>query len=168
MWRTLEAMVMTVVAYPAWRKALPVPLQLCKLIGLPRRPIPLPLQIQRPGNPRQSEAFFIATSFPEGRVHDLQRKTLQDKFSWVESNSLRPHVRSPPGSSVRVISQARILVWVAVSFSRGLSRPRDWTHVSYIVGKFSAKPPGRRKWQPTAVFLPRESHGRRSLAGYSP
>ena len=26
----------------------------------------------------------------------------------------------------------------------------------------------RREWQPTAVFLPRESHGQRSLAGYSP
>ena len=26
----------------------------------------------------------------------------------------------------------------------------------------------RRKWQPTAVLLPRESHGQRSLAGYSP
>ena len=26
----------------------------------------------------------------------------------------------------------------------------------------------RRKWQPTPVFLPRESHGRRSLLGYSP
>ena len=24
------------------------------------------------------------------------------------------------------------------------------------------------KWQPTPVFLPGESHGRRSLAGYSP
>ena len=28
--------------------------------------------------------------------------------------------------------------------------------------------PWRRKWQPTPVFLPRESHGRRSLVGYSP
>ena len=28
--------------------------------------------------------------------------------------------------------------------------------------------PWRRKWQPTLVFLPRESHGQRSLAGYSP
>ena len=27
---------------------------------------------------------------------------------------------------------------------------------------------GRRKWQPIPVFLPRESHGQRSLAGYSP
>ena len=26
----------------------------------------------------------------------------------------------------------------------------------------------RRKWQPTPVFLPGESHGRRRLAGYSP
>ena len=25
-----------------------------------------------------------------------------------------------------------------------------------------------RKWQPTPVFLPRESHGQRSLMGYSP
>ena len=30
------------------------------------------------------------------------------------------------------------------------------------------KIPWRRKWQPTAVFLPRKSHGQRSLAGYSP
>ena len=26
----------------------------------------------------------------------------------------------------------------------------------------------RRKWQPTPVFLPGESHGQRSLVGYSP
>ena len=25
-----------------------------------------------------------------------------------------------------------------------------------------------RKWQPTPVFLPGESHGQRSLAGYNP
>ena len=28
--------------------------------------------------------------------------------------------------------------------------------------------PWRRKWQPTPVFLPRKSHGQRSLIGYSP
>ena len=28
--------------------------------------------------------------------------------------------------------------------------------------------PWRRKWQPTAVFLPGKSYGQRSLAGYSP
>ena len=30
------------------------------------------------------------------------------------------------------------------------------------------KIPCRRAWQPTPVFLPGESHGQRSLAGYSP
>ena len=28
--------------------------------------------------------------------------------------------------------------------------------------------PGRRKWQPTPVFLPGKSHGQSSLVGYSP
>jgi len=30
------------------------------------------------------------------------------------------------------------------------------------------KIPWRRKWQPTPVFLPGESHEQRSLVGYSP
>ena len=30
------------------------------------------------------------------------------------------------------------------------------------------KIPWRRKWQPTPVFLPGESHGQRNLEGYSP
>ena len=30
------------------------------------------------------------------------------------------------------------------------------------------KIPWRRAWQPTPIFLPGESHGQRSLAGYSP
>ena len=37
-----------------------------------------------------------------------------------------------PGSSVLGIFQARILEWVAISFSRGSSWPRDWTHVLTI------------------------------------
>ena len=36
---------------------------------------------------------------------------------------------SLPGSSVYGILQARILEWVAISFSRGSSRPRNWTQV---------------------------------------
>ena len=30
------------------------------------------------------------------------------------------------------------------------------------------KIPSRRKWQPTPVFLPKKSHGQRSMGGYSP
>ena len=39
---------------------------------------------------------------------------------------------SLPVSSVHGILQARILEWVAISFSRGSSRPRDWTQISCI------------------------------------
>ena len=51
---------------------------------------------------------------------------------------------SRPSSSVRGISQARILEWVAVSFSRGPWRPRYQTCVSCIAGRlFTAEPPGK-------------------------
>ena len=39
---------------------------------------------------------------------------------------------SLPGSSVHGILQAKILEWVAMSFSRGFSQPRDQTHMSYV------------------------------------
>ena len=42
---------------------------------------------------------------------------------------------SPPGSSIHGILQARILEWVAISFSRGSSQPRDQTRVSHIAGR---------------------------------
>ena len=55
---------------------------------------------------------------------------------------------SPPGSSIHGISQARILEWVAVSFSRGSSHPRDRTSISYIscisrCGFLPLAPPGK-------------------------
>ena len=43
-----------------------------------------------------------------------------------------PMDHSPPGSSVHGILQAKILEWVAISFSRGSSCPRNQTLVSYI------------------------------------
>ena len=42
---------------------------------------------------------------------------------------------SPPGSSVPEVLQARILEWVAISFSRGSSQPRDQTWVSCTAGQ---------------------------------
>ena len=42
---------------------------------------------------------------------------------------------SPPGSSVHGTFQARILEWIAISFSRGSSQPKDWTPVSCIAGR---------------------------------
>ena len=43
-----------------------------------------------------------------------------------------PMHQSPPGFSVQEIFQARILEWVAISFFRESSLPRDQTHVSCI------------------------------------
>ena len=44
---------------------------------------------------------------------------------------------SLPGSSIHGIFQARVLEWIAISFCRESSQPRDWTQVSRIVGKCS-------------------------------
>ena len=61
-------------------------------------------------------------------------------FSWSEVAQLCPALCDPmncslPGSFVREIFQARVLEWVAISFSRGCSQPRDWTWVSRIAGR---------------------------------
>ena len=42
---------------------------------------------------------------------------------------------SLPGSSIHGIFQASVLEWVAISFSRGSSAPRDRTQVSRITGR---------------------------------
>ena len=92
--------------------------------------------------------------------------------------------------TVHEILQARILVWVAFSFSRDLpnpgTEPRSPTlqadslpagHKGSPKKETIRKPgfdpwvgkiPWRREWQPTPVLLPGESHGLRSLVGYSP
>ena len=46
------------------------------------------------------------------------------------------------GSSIHGILQGRILDWVAISYSKGSSQPRDQTRVSCIVGRFfTTEPP---------------------------
>ena len=96
---------------------------------------------------------------------------------------------SLPGSSVHGILQARILEWVAISFSRVSSQPRDQIQVSHIAGRRSTLDSlekdklgsfyclflvsisficRRRQWHPTPVLLPGKFHGWRSLVDYSP
>ena len=58
------------------------------------------------------------------------------EVKWLSHVQLcNPMDCSPPGSSAHGIFQARILEWVATSFSRVSSRPRDWTQVSCITGR---------------------------------
>ena len=53
---------------------------------------------------------------------------------------------SPPGSSVHGISQARVLEWVAISFSRGFYQ----TCISCLAGRFfTTEPPGK----PPPIYL---------------
>ena len=59
---------------------------------------------------------------------------------WTHKALMSPG--SPPGSSVRGILQARMLEWVDISFSRGSSQPRDWTHI-FCIGRYVLKAP----WQ---------------------
>ena len=60
---------------------------------------------------------------------------------------------SLPDFSVHGIFQARVLEWVAISFSRGSSQPKDRTRVSCVAGRFTlwatreAQPyPKQRHW----------------------
>ena len=48
-------------------------------------------------------------------------------------NLCNPMDNNPLGSSVLGNFQARILEWVAISFSRGSSQPRDRIHVLYLL-----------------------------------
>ena len=77
-------------------------------------------------------------------INELTPSLLQDSKYTSESESevtqscptlFDPMDCSPPESSVHGIFQARLLEWVAISFSRRSSQPRDWTQVSHIVGR---------------------------------
>ena len=72
-------------------------------------------------NDRQSKKYFIFS-----HVCMLSRV-------WLFCN---PMNCSPPSFSVHGIFQARILEWVAISFSSGSSQPRDQTQASCIADRF--------------------------------
>ena len=68
-----------------------------------------------------------------------EKVALRNEYKWGEvaqsCPTLQPHGQYLPGSFVHGFSQARILEWIAISFSRRSSPPRDWTRVSRIVGR---------------------------------
>ena len=65
-----------------------------------------------------------------------QRQHLSWAFAKPFPTLCNPMECSLPGSSVHGTSQARILEWVATSFSRGSSRLRVRSGVSYFAGRF--------------------------------
>ena len=76
--------------------------------------------------------------------------TKRSEVKWSEVAQSCPTLCDPMdcslrGSSVHGIFQARILEWVAISFSKRSSRPRDQTQVSWLqADALPSKPPG--KW----------------------
>ena len=88
----------------------------------------------------------------------FQRRSLWNHNGCVHAKSLQscltpcnPTDCNLPGSSIHGILQARILEWVAMPYSRGSSRPRDWTCISCLLhwqGRFFTTfpaPPGKPK-----------------------
>ena len=71
---------------------------------------------------------------------------------------------SPPGSSVHGILQARILEWVAISFSRGSSQPRDQTQVTHIVKDYLLTEPPGKPWRSLPPWRKRQTRGRKREA----
>ena len=93
--------------------------------------------------------FRISTSLP------IVSRRLSCKYLLSESESevtqscptlCDPMGLNLPGSSVHGIFQARVLEWVAISFSRRSPRPRDRTRVSTLqAGALPSEPPGKPK-----------------------
>ena len=80
--------------------------------------------------------------FPQGGynsyMHLRRLKNRKEKESEVAQSCpslCNPMGCSLPGSSIHEILQAGKLEWVAISFSRRSSQPRDRTQVSHIVGR---------------------------------
>ena len=83
-----------------------------------------------------------AISTPLGVLQDMQRESARDlcfdtcyQLKSLSRDSLWPMDCSLSGSSVHGIFQARVVDWIAISFSRGSSRPRNRTQVSGTEGK---------------------------------
>ena len=88
-----------------------------------------------PGAWRRAEPWSYGAQF--SRWQQVWLTSWIKKHYHVPVKSLQscPTVCDPmdcslPGSAVHGILQAKILEWVAISFSRGSSQPRNWTHVS--------------------------------------
>ena len=80
-------------------------------------------------------AFYLLT-VPSRFYFNVWVRKVKVKVAQLCLTLCDPMDWSLPGSCVHGILQARILEWVAISFSRGSSRPRNWTQVSCTAGRF--------------------------------
>ena len=78
----------------------------------------------------------IMTSHTHTHTHTHTRVKVKMLVAQLCLTLCNPMDCSPPGSSILGILQAKILEWVAMTFSRGSSQHRDRTWVSHIAGRF--------------------------------
>ena len=109
-------------------------------------PFPTPGDLPNPGIKPTSVADSLLMCHLQcpRKVGKKHKKPMKDCLSahceWSEVAQLYPLFCNPmdcslPGFSVHGIFQARVLEWVAISFSRGSSRLGDWTQVSHVTGR---------------------------------
>ena len=100
-----------------------------------RLPFPPPGNCLNPGIEPASPALaggFFTTVLPIWCVCYL----LSHVWLFMTPWTIAHHAPLSMDSLCAWILQARILEWVASSFSRGSSWPRDWTQVFHIAGRF--------------------------------
>ena len=104
--------------------------------------------------PDQSQALSLWSGSTASKTLDYQRTNPSRYQIMKESESevtqscatlCDPMDRSLPGFSVHGIFPARVLEWVAISFSRGSSQPRNRTRVSRVAGRRFTLWPIQRK-----------------------
>ena len=108
------------------------------------------------GSPFISEppALFIFSNY----LSKIKKKKLYINFLYFLDNNILFKVAqscpipcdpidcSTPGSSIHGIFQARILEWVAISFSRGSFQPRGWTQISALQADSLPSEPPRKPY----------------------
>ena len=86
---------------------------------------------------------FFQSIFIEGQVYTSDMMCCAQSLSCVQPFVTPWTVACQAPLSMGIL-QARILEWVAMTFPRGSSQPRDQTQVSRIVGdSLSSEPPGK-------------------------
>ena len=125
--------------FPIWNQSV-VPCPVLTVASWPAYRF-LKRQVRWSGIPISFRIFqFIVVHTVKGFGIVNKAEVRWDEVRWGEIAQLYPTLCDPvdsslPGSFVHGILQARILEWVAISFSRGSSPPRDQTQVSCIGGR---------------------------------
>ena len=126
--RLVKAMVFPVVMYGCGASAAANSLQSCLTLLWPHRqqPTRLPCPWDSPDNNTGLGCHFLLQCMKVKSEREVAQSCLTHH---------NPMDHNLPGSSVHGIFQAIVLEWIAISFSRGSSQPRDQTWVSRIGGR---------------------------------